>query len=197
MYGLVRGGNNPDGTSSHKFVGSLGHPSEDNTGLIYMRARYYDPAVGRFASEDTAYDGSNWFSYCSSSPISYCDPSGNFTLITLFLAEEQITALEQAEAKMALTAYSFAQNKIFCALCVWADKFAVELWGETVDRLEWTSNNNLRIPGVDGLWEIRFDFSGQTISHPTSTILRTLGEYQTIEEIIEKYNKHSELQPYA
>ena len=40
VYGLVRGGVNPGGTSSHKFVGALGHPSEDNTGLIYMRARY-------------------------------------------------------------------------------------------------------------------------------------------------------------
>jgi len=30
--------------SEHKFCGSLGHTTDDNTDLIYMRARYYDPA---------------------------------------------------------------------------------------------------------------------------------------------------------
>jgi RHS repeat-associated protein len=67
VYGLVRGGDN--GTSRHKrrpelaegCVGSLGHTSEDETGLIYMRARWMDPALGRFISEDPARDGANWF----------------------------------------------------------------------------------------------------------------------------------------
>jgi len=45
VYGLVRAGDS--GTSRHKFVGSLGHTSEDETGLIYMRARWMDPALGR------------------------------------------------------------------------------------------------------------------------------------------------------
>ena len=63
VYGAVRGGNNPGGSSSHKFVGQLGHPSEDNTGLIYMRARYYHPAAGRFESEDPTGDGKNWYIY--------------------------------------------------------------------------------------------------------------------------------------
>jgi RHS repeat-associated protein len=62
VYGAVRGGVNPAGTSKHKFVGQLGHPSEDETGLTYMRARYYDPVVGRFASEDPQRQGANWYS---------------------------------------------------------------------------------------------------------------------------------------
>ncbi len=41
MYGLVRGSTGTS-TSKHKFVGGLGHTSEDETGLVYMRARYYD-----------------------------------------------------------------------------------------------------------------------------------------------------------
>ena len=38
------------GTASTKqgFVGGLGHVSDTEMGLIYMRARYYDPRVGRF-----------------------------------------------------------------------------------------------------------------------------------------------------
>lgn len=76
VYGLVRGGNNPVGTSSHKFVGQLGHPSEDNTGLIYMQARYYDPITGRFVKEDSKNDGYNLFSYCDNNPVNNVDPDG-------------------------------------------------------------------------------------------------------------------------
>lgn len=83
VYGLIRGGNNPGGTSSHKFVGQLGHPSEDNTGLIYMRARYYDPAIGRFTSEDPALSGNNWFVYCMNDPINCTDEDGKQALLNL------------------------------------------------------------------------------------------------------------------
>ena len=55
-YGLVRSSTGPSGTK-HKWVGALGHPSEDETGLVYMRARYMDPALGRFVSEDPERDG--------------------------------------------------------------------------------------------------------------------------------------------
>ena len=75
VYGLVRGSTGTS-TSRHKFVGSLGHTSEDETGLVYMRARYYDPQVGRFASEDPAFHGSNWFTYADNDPINRIDPDG-------------------------------------------------------------------------------------------------------------------------
>ena len=52
VYGMTRAGSDA-GTSKHKFVGNLGHPSEDETGLIYMRARYMDPVLGRFVSEES------------------------------------------------------------------------------------------------------------------------------------------------
>jgi len=74
VYGLVRAGDN--GTSRHKFVGSLGHTSEDETGLIYMRARWMDPALGRFISEDPACQGGNWFSYCAANPVNLQDRTG-------------------------------------------------------------------------------------------------------------------------
>jgi RHS repeat-associated protein len=57
-------------------VGALGHPSDDETGLIYMRARYYDPACGRFVSQDPAKDGTNWFAYCDRSPTNRTDATG-------------------------------------------------------------------------------------------------------------------------
>ena len=40
VYGNARSGVNANGTSAQKFVGQLGHPSDNNTGLVYMQARY-------------------------------------------------------------------------------------------------------------------------------------------------------------
>ena len=50
------------------------------SGYIYLRARYYDPAIGRFVSEDPALDGHNWYIYGGNNPIMYHDPSGMFPL---------------------------------------------------------------------------------------------------------------------
>ena len=75
VYGLVRGSSGTS-TSRHKFVGSLGHTSEDETGLLYMRARYYDPQIGRFASEDPGREDANWFTYCQNDPVNKIDESG-------------------------------------------------------------------------------------------------------------------------
>ena len=80
MYGLVRGGNDPVGTSAQKFVGALGHTTDDKTGLLYMRARYMDPAVGRFTSEDPGEQGSNWFVYCGNNPVNK-DGSDEYILL--------------------------------------------------------------------------------------------------------------------
>jgi RHS repeat-associated protein len=64
-------------TTDHKFVGKLGHRTEDNTGgLTYMGARYYDPALGRFISQDPAQDGNNWHTYCGNNPVNLVDTDG-------------------------------------------------------------------------------------------------------------------------
>lgn len=50
----------------------------DATGLIYYRARYYDPSLGRFAQRDPAgfADGINPYAYVGNNPISFSDPLG-------------------------------------------------------------------------------------------------------------------------
>ena len=72
--GLHSGGS---GTSKHGYVGSLGHATEPDTGgLVYMQARWMDPACGRFVSEDPVRQGVNWFTYCGGNPVNAVDPSG-------------------------------------------------------------------------------------------------------------------------
>nr|WP_320194132.1 RHS repeat-associated core domain-containing protein [uncultured Desulfobacter sp.] len=61
-----------------KFVGQYGVMAEDN-GWYYMRARYYDPAMGRFISEDPlGFDGGdvNLYAYVQNNPVMSVDPLG-------------------------------------------------------------------------------------------------------------------------
>ena len=43
----------------------------------YLRARCYEPRIGRFTTEDVAHDGLNWYTYCGNNPVMFADPSGN------------------------------------------------------------------------------------------------------------------------
>lgn len=59
-YGAIRG-QEGQRSNNFKYVAGVGHPTDEETGLIYMRARYYEPQVGRFVSEDPTGDGDNWY----------------------------------------------------------------------------------------------------------------------------------------
>jgi RHS repeat-associated protein len=45
-------------------------------GEYYSNARWYDPTLGRFITEDPAKDGLNWYAYCFNNPLRYIDPTG-------------------------------------------------------------------------------------------------------------------------
>ncbi|KAB3524800.1 RHS repeat-associated core domain-containing protein, partial [Alkaliphilus serpentinus] len=73
---------NPDPNDTNVFRYS-GEYFDKETGTIYLRARYYNPYIGRFISEDT-YKGTindplslNYYIYCAGNPINYIDPSGH------------------------------------------------------------------------------------------------------------------------
>jgi RHS repeat-associated protein len=48
----------------------------DPSGLYYLRARYYDPEMGRFVSEDPILDDVNWYLYVGGNPVNLVDPWG-------------------------------------------------------------------------------------------------------------------------
>ena len=72
---------------------------DSETGTIYLRARYYEPSIGRFLSEDS-YTGNandplslNLYTYCHNNPIIYDDPSGHglFSTIAVIAAAVKAT----------------------------------------------------------------------------------------------------------
>ena len=88
--GSVTGGANRTGTTEYDAFGVQrtsdklpynpfrynGEYYDQESGLIYLRNRYYDPATGRFMTEDPAKDGLNWYVYCGNNPVNFVDPLG-------------------------------------------------------------------------------------------------------------------------
>jgi RHS repeat-associated protein len=60
------------GQSQYQF---LGQQQDDQLGY-YMRARYYDPALGRFWTRDPIEAGSNSYGYVHNDPVNRSDPTG-------------------------------------------------------------------------------------------------------------------------
>ena len=72
--------------------GFAGEMRDAVTGQYYLRARFYNPVIARFLSEDTYYgDGLNLYAYCHNNPVGYVDPSGH-------ICEKKYQELKKKEA---------------------------------------------------------------------------------------------------
>jgi RHS repeat-associated protein len=131
------------------YCANLGHP-EDETGLVYMRARYYEPATGRFISEDPARDGVNWYLYADGNPVGKVDPSGEFGLIIGQIAGERVRAdLEASGAVAAQAAKDAALRGLLDAWTRWVLKTIV-YGAEALGTGEYTIASGI------GTWIIRY-----------------------------------------
>lgn len=72
----------------------------------------YDPITGRFASEDPAKDGINWFEYCSNSPTNYFDINGKKKA-----SLTNIISFDVAFAMTAMSILSYALGDYVDATC--------------------------------------------------------------------------------
>ncbi|WP_297429535.1 RHS repeat-associated core domain-containing protein [Clostridium sp.] len=61
----------------HNKLTYTGQQFDGVTGQYYLRARFYNPVIGRFTQEDIYRgDGLNLYAYCGNNPVGYYDPSG-------------------------------------------------------------------------------------------------------------------------
>ena len=71
-----------DPSQLHNDEGFTGHVTDTETGLTYMQARYYDPVIGRFLSNDpvgftpAVPQMHNRYAYTLNDPINFIDPGG-------------------------------------------------------------------------------------------------------------------------
>ena len=97
-----------------------GQEEDRETGLYYYKARYYDPALGRFISPDTMYFkdqlmGMNRYMYVGGNPVKYNDPTGHYSQKN-FLQDLAKHMINEEVKKMAETSVTAA--------------FALNAWGQ-------------------------------------------------------------------
>lgn len=61
--------------TSQSHIGYAGEQTDGN-GLVYLRARYYNPSQGRFLNMDPSRQEQNPYQYAAANPILHTDPSG-------------------------------------------------------------------------------------------------------------------------
>jgi RHS repeat-associated protein len=96
-----RGGADGVVSGTHRETkGYIGQRRDDETGFVYLNARYYDPTIGRFLSPDwwdpnIAGVGTNRYAYSDNDPVNKSDENGHAS------ENEGANAIEQAanEAK--------------------------------------------------------------------------------------------------
>lgn len=98
---------------SNRYTGQI---ADDETGLYYYNARYYDSQLGRFIQPDAQIQFSsnpqnlNRYNYCDNNPLNYTDPTGNFLWILVAYIAWQIvqTVVLAAAAAAAIGAVTAA-----------------------------------------------------------------------------------------
>ncbi|MBI3901772.1 MAG: glycoside hydrolase family protein [Nitrosomonadales bacterium] len=90
---------NPYQTAQLNSIAQYGYTGRepDGTGLVYYRARYYDPAVGRFAQRDPIglQGGINRYAYVDNNPINATDPTG---FVAKFISSQSTAAVTYYDA---------------------------------------------------------------------------------------------------
>jgi RHS repeat-associated protein len=106
-----------------------GEQFDAETGLIYLRARYYDSSLGRFISRDPVYLGNqsetqsyNPFIYVQNDPVNLVDPTGEVPFVAWLLV---------AVGPVIFDLYSYRATEAYFNKKTGQDLWAVDVYSET------------------------------------------------------------------
>ncbi|MBZ0143381.1 MAG: RHS repeat-associated core domain-containing protein, partial [Rhodocyclaceae bacterium] len=102
-------------SSAANLYGFHGHEVDPATGLVYMRNRWCDPAMGRFVTADPLgyVDGPGTYAFGGNSPFNYSDPLGLYQVDVHFYAVyylSRVAGFNALEAKLIATASQFVDD---------------------------------------------------------------------------------------
>jgi RHS repeat-associated protein len=120
-----------------------GRDNDSETGLYYYRARYFDPRVGRFISEDPlgVRDHLNMYAYVRNNPINFDDPLGLYQ--TKGFDSDRKALLDAAIAE----ALAKLRDKNNCSNCAGADGPKI---ADAIERTTFVYKSNLKDCGETG-----------------------------------------------
>ncbi len=122
-----------------QIFGFNGEVADAETGLIYLRNRYYDPETGTFLTQDPVKDGLNWYAYCAGDPINYTDPWG---LISAIFVSYNMS--EQAEVRKEFYTQKYQTESY--VIQVTSAKDFVDSWNSFFNI---ANENNIKIDAIE------------------------------------------------
>jgi RHS repeat-associated protein len=123
------------GTAGSSDFGFAGKPSDSTTGLSYFGARFYDPLIGRFVTEDsvsgaqTDSQSLNRYIYARDNPLAITDPTGHdwWSSFTNFVSNGASTVASDAmgEVSAVQNAWSSAPPSVKIGVVVAVSAVAI------------------------------------------------------------------------
>lgn len=140
-----------------RYVGKYGVMYESDD-LVYMRARYYDPTIGRFLSEDPIWS-TNLYPYADNNPITFIDPKGEMAemegvgidVVTFFENSEEGMRMRLAYILVGVPAIVVTYGDIGTVLTLVSFTYnAADLIDKTIiDPIQEYKQNNLYMENLD------------------------------------------------
>ncbi len=101
---------NQTGTTINDYL-FAGEQFDRNLGQSYLRARYYDPTIGRFTQMDTWMGNSSdpvtlhKYLYANANPVMFTDPTGNFGLSEVSVVNNIVGVLANMQVNNAFNVF--------------------------------------------------------------------------------------------